>query len=645
MTKIFYIGSDKILQWSFFLGLCIFQIASSAKLYFSLNDDNFSIERVRQNLPSLSIDLVDDDGNTLLHDLVKVCRRNIRNVPIRGIEEHYQQKEFILEIAKAIFELIFDNFPKINVNARNKKGFTVLDMAANHSSTGHLIPTLIKRGRFEEVKYAFSKAIYFGLDLIRDPSFAGNKFVNGAYPLTLAVKQFRITLIEELLRRSDVDVDAVDDGGNTALHHLIKQSGGKLHASNVSLTTRIITLFYKRGINVNIRNKDDHSILDLAAERPTTKRLVNVILAKRFDNVSQAVTLAIISFNHSYLSALLKQYPIDVANLVVFGMSPLNYILSTLPITKDQARTIAIFLAVKNMNLNNVRGCKSYYQFFYESQLCTPYARCLLGPRAQELPNELSWEQIRFLLEASHYADSMGWMIEVLRWIERRVAKDSLSLENVKKSDNVEFPKLVTFQKFLKNLIETWQSTERDVKDRHELAKCMKIFDETKCMKSIAGRILKLEKYIGTENFIFLAGRELTFSFIVEYLGADPSKLALNPLLFPHLIDACAEALRLTQQETKRKLELEQHARWYANLADSHEVQRQEHLQEEKVRFERYLQQRERDSEEEALRKKQSATRCAQEQRENARWLGNLLSKHQAEIIEHEAQINLLNNR
>lgn len=88
------------------------------------------------------------------------------------------------------------------------------------------------------------------------PSLKHARFGRGGYTLLQIASKYnyKTEIIEDLLK-AEVNINATDLGGDTALHSVCRTASGKIN---------IITLLIKNGAKVNIKNNDNQTPLDMA---------------------------------------------------------------------------------------------------------------------------------------------------------------------------------------------------------------------------------------------------------------------------------------------------------------------------------------------------------------------------------------------
>ena len=284
-----------------------------------------NIVEVLLNRADVDVNSIDGEKNTALHHVVLAS-------------DIYATSQSNIVAATQIIELLYSKCPLINVNLENKYKETPLDIAVASSHHAHLlIPALLGNNKqFIKANYAFYKICKrkvdssIALELMKQRSFNVNMSVNDEFPLQTAVKNLHVDHIKALIKMPNVDINAADISfGNTAMHHLIK-------TCDYNATTKedlvqgiaIIDEFHAHFpyINVNIKNKNQETILDLAASLPYKAYLLILTLLNKwqFENVNYAF-YHIFSKNDckDIARELMKQKSFNV-NLPIVGEYPLS---------------------------------------------------------------------------------------------------------------------------------------------------------------------------------------------------------------------------------------------------------------------------------------------------------------------------------
>ena len=181
------------------------------------------VQRLLQE-PTIDIDAVDSTGKSALHFAVFANSEIVTALVTKGV----------------------------NPNIRDGSGCTPLDYAIRHSKID-VVSALVKKFPSHEIpihlacKESTSMVvgvfIHYGADV--------NRKHNGMTPLMVACKTGHHGIVQCLLHEPNIDIDAVDSNGKSALHFAI-------------LTSKIVTSLATKGANPNIRDKSGWTPLDYA---------------------------------------------------------------------------------------------------------------------------------------------------------------------------------------------------------------------------------------------------------------------------------------------------------------------------------------------------------------------------------------------
>lgn len=324
----------------------------------------FAVDIVRILLERSDVDpnATDTMGDTALHHLIKKCDCNF-----------ISSKE--IQDASRIIAIVYTCSPDIDVNIKNRYGLTFLDVAATSSHYAHLlIPSLLQGKQFENINFAFYKIMkkyeyqYIAPKLMQQASFSASQPINNIYPLTLAVKNFSIDIVKQIISLEGVDINATDGEGRTALHHLVLSCNyyyDFIDMKKIEKAKEIIEEIFLRfpSVNVNQKSNEGLTVLDLAAQSSSKAHfLIPTLLQKRFNDVTLAVECAIKHFDHSLLSQLIENYSNDFSNVKIGKLTPLQYIFQKSQFTHDIAQTISLILTTRNLDMCNVHGSLSYFE-------------------------------------------------------------------------------------------------------------------------------------------------------------------------------------------------------------------------------------------------------------------------------------------
>ena len=155
-----------------------------------------------------------------------------------------------------------------NINATDERGRTAV-MAATHAEQVETVRALIAAGADINIRdnrldnpflYASAEGLFEIVQLTIDAK-ADTRITNrfGGTALIPAAERGHVEIVRELLTRTDVDVDHVNNLGWTALlEAIILGDGGPRH-------TEVVRLLVEAGANVNL--PDSHGITPLAHAR------------------------------------------------------------------------------------------------------------------------------------------------------------------------------------------------------------------------------------------------------------------------------------------------------------------------------------------------------------------------------------------
>ncbi len=179
------------------------------------------------------------------------------------------------------------------IDGRDGRGRTPV-MAATHGNQAHVVHLLIQAGADIDVRdnrldnpflYAGAEGL---LDILRLAIEAGadTKLTNrfGGTALIPAAERGHVDVVRELLTRTDVDVNHVNDLGWTALlEAIVLSAGGEPHQ-------QIVQLLVDHGADIHIPDKDGVAPLQHARARGFTEieRILNTALARDMQLVAAA---------------------------------------------------------------------------------------------------------------------------------------------------------------------------------------------------------------------------------------------------------------------------------------------------------------------------------------------------------------------
>jgi ankyrin repeat protein len=180
---------------------------------------------------NVNVNLFDNNGDTALHYALQICLKN----------------------QKIIEKLC--NIDDIDVLKKNNSGISAFDYLDKRYLT--ILP-LLKQSFIEE-KYdvvfldscKYSNFTYFDILIKKEPQINFDlQDENGQNSLMHLIKNIEIDKIKLLLTKN-IKINAVDNNGDTALHHAINQFGTKI----------VKELLKYKNIDINIYNKEGKTVL------------------------------------------------------------------------------------------------------------------------------------------------------------------------------------------------------------------------------------------------------------------------------------------------------------------------------------------------------------------------------------------------
>jgi uncharacterized protein len=204
---------------------------------------------------------------------------------------------------------IFDLLQKgANINAQDEQGRTAV-MAATHANQVQTVQALIQAGAYINIRdnrsdnpflYASAESL---LDIVNLTIEAGadtrltNRF--GGTALIPAAERGHVEIVRELLTRTEVDVNHVNNLGWTALlEAIILSDGGERHQ-------QIVQLLVEHGANLNIPDKNGITPLEHAQARGFTQ--IEQILVSTAQARDQVLIAAAEHGNLEHVKQLLAQ--------------------------------------------------------------------------------------------------------------------------------------------------------------------------------------------------------------------------------------------------------------------------------------------------------------------------------------------------
>ena len=160
------------------------------------------------------------------------------------------------------------------INARDERGRTAM-MAATHANRVENVRALIEAGADINIRdnrsdnpflYASAEGLYEIVNLTIEAG-ADTRLTNrfGGTALIPAAERGHVEIVRELLTRTDVDVNHVNNLGWTALlEAIILSEGGERHQ-------QIVQLLVEHGANINIPDKNGITPLEHARARGFTQ--------------------------------------------------------------------------------------------------------------------------------------------------------------------------------------------------------------------------------------------------------------------------------------------------------------------------------------------------------------------------------------
>lgn len=225
-------------------------------------------------------------------------------------------------------------------------------------------------------RYGYKEMVEYLLSREKIPINVQTQFDN-VTPLGFAARFGQVASMVALFNRSELDANAVDSGGETAL--IMAVSFGCFAAVNYLLT--------QQGVEVNRINENGFSALSLAAHKGYS-RIVALLLAHRDINVNHIQTYtalhqAILASRDDCVRLLLASKEINV-NLADRNIcdSPLHY-----AIQQKNRVVIDLLLASGKINLNKLnREYEGALHFAVRSQELDLLALLLAQPRIELSP-------------------------------------------------------------------------------------------------------------------------------------------------------------------------------------------------------------------------------------------------------------------
>lgn len=399
-----------------------FTIQSAAKFRLLTIDDVPKVGDFKLMIVSgkLDVNATDMEGNTVAHELINIYRKAL-------VTEKLHSLYNLICIVKVIYDANFD------ANIRNKNGDSILDLTVkdrDHSAE-ELIPVLLEGKEFENVDKAFFYSQRHGLLIVQQKSISLKKNIMDVPLLAIAAFRLNLELTIELLKREYIDINDVDDNGNTALHYVVFGFNALCESeqqAKFETTKAIITAIHKANANVNIKNRAELTALDLTLKNVHNNPfiLVPFLLTLKFDNVERIFYAAIETYNPTILSILVEDYSCNINDHLMAVSSPIEIVIcSRTDITEDQARLIQIFLNKANPDtMIYIYHRLSFNQYMFKRFMDSPYLQHLLGPFAEEPPSDLKWSSISNLLSASFNAGNLAWFTQALRWLHKKVSPE-----------------------------------------------------------------------------------------------------------------------------------------------------------------------------------------------------------------------------
>lgn len=268
----------------------------------------------------VDVNACNSEGNTVIHQLIEAV-----------ISSYYLSQldlANIVIIIQSVYAKNFRQFEKINY-----KGQTIIDLVTCSRKALIFLEELLKR-EYGDANKAFLSAINGDLGttivekIIKQKSFKGNMLAsNSMYPLSLAANRFNLDIVKVLLDRLDVDVDAQETDGNTALHNLMKMV---IHLYcfdefQFKQTIAIIREIYRKRPKINLKNYQGMTVLDLAASNKQRGHLfIPELLSTETENVNTAFYFACKNFADSNTLLALIKHNSFRGNMPIKGKYPLG---------------------------------------------------------------------------------------------------------------------------------------------------------------------------------------------------------------------------------------------------------------------------------------------------------------------------------
>jgi ankyrin repeat protein len=255
------------------------------------------------------LDVVDDQGNTLLHVAMKAHQRPLIEAMLAGggfdlnAPNTEGETPFMLFVRGAGYTRGEDGFPGAthdldliarlieqgaNVNARSKPGYALILGSAFQPD---LFEFLIRQGADPFVAQSGGRAIWSELMYAPSPSVIAiadklpalkiplqRDGKPGSGPLHVFARQSRPDLVAYFLKRG-VSANEPNDSGNTPLHEAFASSGGAIPDRDKN--TAVIRLLLDAGADSNARNQADETPLMMAGRHPP--EVVRMLIVKGAD--------------------------------------------------------------------------------------------------------------------------------------------------------------------------------------------------------------------------------------------------------------------------------------------------------------------------------------------------------------------------
>lgn len=138
------------------------------------------------------------------------------------------------------------------------------------------------------------------------------------------------------------------------------------------------------------------------------------------------------------------------------------------------------------------------------------------------IPASLTWVAFENLFELFFSMDHVGWIIEILRWLQIK-----LHLQLPAKASPANNVKLYIFQEFLLDLVQTWNMSNNnyDFAGQADVHQCMNIFKANSSMPKYVKKILTLKRFLSAKNFLLTFSNQLSPEFCYILLQSDPLKI------------------------------------------------------------------------------------------------------------------------